>query len=79
MKQKHAQKTEIELFVINKVRELRLKANLSQADLASKLDVTPGFIGKVESNNSPSKYNLNHISKLSKIFNIAPREFLPSK
>jgi transcriptional regulator with XRE-family HTH domain len=72
-------KTNIELFVINKVRELRIKSNLSQADLADKLEVTPGFIGKVESKNCSSKYNLNHINKLSKIFNISPKDFLPNK
>jgi transcriptional regulator with XRE-family HTH domain len=72
-------KTEIELFVINKVRELRQKGNISQADLAHNLDVSPGFIGKVESKNSPAKYNLNHINKLSEFFNCSPKDFLPTK
>lgn len=44
-------KSEIELFVIDKVKEMRLKANISQAQLAIKLDVSVGFIGHVESPN----------------------------
>ncbi len=70
-------KSEIELFVIEIAKELRLKHNLSQSELAEKLGVTPGFIGKVESQKSPSKYNLNHINQLSKIFEVSPNIFLP--
>ena len=56
--------TKIEIFVINKVKEVRLSQNLSQADLAYKIDVSSGFIGKVESLKYNSKYNLNHINKI---------------
>ena len=79
MKNQETQKTSIELFVIDMVRELRNKSNISQADLAFSLGVSPGFIGKVESINSSSKYNLNHINKLSEIFNCSPKVFLPNK
>lgn len=69
--------TNIELFVIKIAKELRIQNNLSQAELAFKLDLTAGFIGKVESTKSNNKYNLNHINKLSKIFNVSPKYFLP--
>lgn len=72
-------KTTIEQFVINHACKLRTKVGLSQADLAIKLGVTPGFIGKVESSNSRAKYNLNHINKLSEIFGCSPKDFLPDK
>lgn len=74
---KEAVKSEIELFVISKARALREQANLSQSELAFKLDVSNGFIGQVESLNSPSKYNLDHIDKLAVIFNCSPKDFLP--
>jgi transcriptional regulator with XRE-family HTH domain len=74
---KEAVKSEIELFVISKAKALREQANLSQSELAFKLDVSNGFIGQVESPNSPSKYNLDHIDKLAIIFNCSPKDFLP--
>ncbi|WP_316797119.1 helix-turn-helix transcriptional regulator [Pedobacter agri] len=74
---KEAVKSEIELFVISKARALREQANFSQSELAFKLEVSNGFIGQVESPNSPSKYNLDHIDKLALIFNCSPKDFLP--
>lgn len=70
-------RTKIERFVILKAKELRIKNGLTQADLAFKMDVTTGFIGKIEGENSVTKYNLNHINKLAEIFNVSPKEFLP--
>ncbi|RBQ05844.1 helix-turn-helix domain-containing protein [Pedobacter miscanthi] len=74
---KEVVKSEIELFVISKAKALREQANLSQSELAFKLDVSNGFIGQVESPNSPSKYNLDHIDKLAVIFSCSPKDFLP--
>lgn len=72
-------KTSIELFVIEKTKRLRIDNNISQAELAFKMGVSTGFIGKVESKTSPTKYNLNHINKLSEIFDVNPQSFLPDK
>ncbi|MBS1516377.1 MAG: helix-turn-helix transcriptional regulator [Bacteroidetes bacterium] len=69
--------TTIEQFVINTAREKRMQRNISQSELAHMLDVSPGFIGKVESSKHTSKYNLNHVNKLAEIFNCSPRAFLP--
>jgi transcriptional regulator with XRE-family HTH domain len=74
---KSSKTSEIEQFVINTAREKRMQKNISQSELAHLLDVSPGFIGKVESSNYTSKYNLNHINKLAQIFNCSPRAFLP--
>lgn len=71
--------SEIEIFVINKVKEIRILKKISQAELAYKIDVSSGFIGKVESFKYNSKYNLNHINKISKALEISPKELLPTK
>jgi transcriptional regulator with XRE-family HTH domain len=71
-------KTEIELYVINRVREMRLKSNVSQAELALRLNITVGFIGHIESPKHRAKYNLNHINKLAKIFDCSFQEFFPN-
>ncbi|WP_232324668.1 helix-turn-helix domain-containing protein [Pedobacter cryoconitis] len=70
-------KSEIELFAIKKVKALREEANFSQSELAFRLGVSNGFIGQVESNKFPAKYNLDHIDKLAVIFNCSPKDFLP--
>jgi len=71
--------TEIEIYVINKVKELRLKNGLSQAELADKINVSSGFIGKIESMKYNSKYNLNLINKVAKAFDISPQDLLPKR
>ena len=70
-------KSEIELYVINRAREMRMKANISQAQLALELDLSVGFIGHIESPNKNAKYNLNHINKLAKIFKCSVKDFFP--
>lgn len=71
--------TNIEIFVINKIKELRLENGLSQAELAHKINVSNGFIGKIESMKYNSKYNLNLINRVAKAFNISPQDLLPKK
>lgn len=72
-------KTDIEAYVINKVKEKREELNLSQSELAVRLDVSNGFIGQVESSKSPSKYNLNHLNQLAIIFKCSVKDFMPNE
>jgi transcriptional regulator with XRE-family HTH domain len=72
-------KTKIDLYVIDRVREKRLEKNISQADLAYELDMSVGFIGKVESRKYPSHYNIKHLNNLAKILKCSPQDFLPKK
>lgn len=72
-------KTDIEAYVINKVKEKRVERNLSQSELAVQLNVSNGFIGQAESSKSPTKYNLNHINSLAIIFNCSTQDFLPKE
>lgn len=72
-------KSDIETFVINKVKEMRERAKLSQSELAVRLDVSNGFIGQAESPNYPTKYNLNHLNKLALIFDCSIKDFIPEK
>ena len=71
--------TPIEQYVINIVRKKREQAGLTQVTLSHILGVSPGFIGKVESPKYASKYNLNHINKLSEHFRCSPQAFLPKR
>ena len=58
-------KTEIELYVINKVKELR------------KLDSS--FVGHAERLSREEKYNLNHINEIAKYFDVPIASFFPPK
>lgn len=71
--------TAIEKYVIEKVKQMRVDREISQANLARLLDVSEGFIGNIENPNYRDKYNINHINDLAKIFKCSPREFLPEK
>lgn len=72
-------KTDIEAYVINKVKEKREQRNLSQSELAVELNVSNGFIGQAESSNSPTKYNLNHLNSLAIIFKCSIKDFMPDE
>ncbi|CEN43877.1 Transcriptional regulator, XRE family [Capnocytophaga canis] len=69
--------TRIETFVIERVKKTRIERNISQAELASLINVSVGFIGKVESFKYNTKYNLNHINNIAKALNISPKDLLP--
>jgi len=71
--------SKIEQFIIDKVREKRLKLGISQAELAHQLDVSEGFIGNVESPNYRAKYNVNHLNDIAKVFKCSPRDFWPKE
>lgn len=72
-------KTPIELYVINRVKAMRIEKGISQAELAFMINVSSGFIGKVETSNLPTKYNLNHINKIAEVLCVSPKELLPNK
>ena len=72
-------KTKIDSYVIARVKEKRIEKGLSQADLAYELDMSVGFIGKVESSKYPTHFNLKHLNELAKILKCSPQDFLPKK
>ncbi|MBN8719796.1 MAG: helix-turn-helix transcriptional regulator [Sediminibacterium magnilacihabitans] len=79
MPNRQVDKTKVDLFVIEKVKEKRLGLGMSQADLAYALDMSVGFIGKIESPNYPTHYNVKHLNDLAKVLKCSPQDFLPKK
>lgn len=72
-------KTEIELYVINKVKELRKAAKLSQEKLSLELKLDSSFVGHAERLSREEKYNLNHINEIAKYFDVPIASFFPPK
>ena len=70
--------TEIELFVINKVKEFRKAAKMSQRKLSMELRLGSSYVNRAENHKLREKYNLNHLNELSKIFKCSIADFLPS-
>jgi transcriptional regulator with XRE-family HTH domain len=72
-------KTRFQLEVINQVKAIRMNKGLSQEDIAIYLNVTRGYIGQVESINSPSRYTLDQLNKLALEMQCSPRDFMPNE
>lgn len=70
-------KTNIEQYVINKIKEIRIDKGFSQEDIASILDTSRGFIGQIESPNHATKYNLNHLNTLAIELEVSLKDFFP--
>jgi transcriptional regulator with XRE-family HTH domain len=57
--------SELDFYLIEKVRELRIKANISQVKLAHKIGVSEGFIGNVENPKQNQKYNIRMLNRIA--------------
>jgi transcriptional regulator with XRE-family HTH domain len=69
--------SKIDQYVIDRVKEMREKNNISQKELSLQMGFSEGFVGHVENPKRRDKYNLNHLNILSKIFACSPKLFLP--
>lgn len=68
----------IDVYVIEKVKEKREAAELSQEELSIRAGFrSNGFVGQVESPNYNKRYNLQHLNKFAAILNCSPKDFLP--
>lgn len=70
-------KSDIDLFVINRIKEKRKELNVSQRGMSAILDCTAGFIGQVESENSDTKYSVHQLYLIAKDFECSPADFFP--
>ncbi len=71
--------TEIEKYIIEKIKTMRKEHGFSQLELSQKLDMNDSFISHVEATSKRAKYNINHLNEIAKIFNCSPKEFWPDK
>lgn len=70
-------KSDIDLFVINRIKEKRRELKVSQRGMAAILDCSAGFIGQVESEKSETKYSVHQIYLIAKDFECSPADFFP--
>lgn len=71
--------TQIEDFVIQRVKSMRTERDWSQRELADYMNVSQSFIRDCENPKRGTKYNLNHINTLARIFDCPFSAFFPDK
>ena len=71
--------TEIEIYIIKKVKVMREIHGMTQMDLSLRLGKGVGFIGDIEAPSKDAKYNVKHLNELAKIFKCSPKDFWPDK
>ena len=64
------QKSLCQIEIINRIRILRLKNNISQIGLAAILDISSGQIGNIESPKFQHKYTLKQLYAIASYFNV---------
>jgi len=74
-----AEITEIEKFIIEKVKGIRNDRKISQQKLSSLIGLSEGFIGNVENGNRPEKYNIKHLNEIAKVLDCSPKDFWPER
>lgn len=57
--------SELDFYLIEKVRKLRIKSKLSQVALAQKVGVSEGYIGSIENLKLSKKYNVRMLSRIA--------------
>lgn len=70
-------KSQIDTFVISKVKEKRETQEISQTELANYLDVSPGFIGMVESPRFSKKYSVDQLNRIAILLKCSIKDFFP--
>ena len=71
-------KTEIELYIIDKVRELRLANKVGQKKLSLELKLSVSYVGRAEKLYTSTKYNINHLNEIARYFNVPYSYFFPA-
>ena len=70
-------KSKIKLYVIDNIKKRRLDKEWIQRYLGDCLNVSQGFIQKIENPKSDKSYNIDHLNELAKIFKCSIKDFFP--
>ena len=73
-------RTQIEQYIIDRIRERREVMGITQENLAFSLGFeSQGYISKIESTNPnyDDSYNVNHLNEIAKILKCSPKDFWP--
>ncbi|MFH6961672.1 helix-turn-helix domain-containing protein [Flavobacterium plurextorum] len=72
--------TELDFYIMEKIRELRIKAGLDQVDVAQKIGVSEGYIGNIENPKHSAKVNIRMLARIANAIGVESyNAFLPDK
>lgn len=71
--------TDIEIYIINQVKERRKACGFTQEKLSLSLGKNIGFIGDIEAPSKKAKYNITHLNEIAKVLKCSPKDFWPDK
>ena len=70
-------KTKIQLFVSQRVKELREEKGLTQEQFSEMINCSRSTFAGRENPNTDDAFNLEAINTISRVFNISPKYFIP--
>lgn len=70
-------KSKFELEIVKNVKKKRKELGKTQSYLGMLLNVSDGYIGQIESVNSPSMYSYDQLNKIALDFECSPKDFMP--
>jgi len=70
-------KTKIEWSIVQNVRTIRKARKKTQRAIASCLNVSAGYIGQIETEESASMYSYDNLNELAKYLECSMRHFIP--
>lgn len=72
--------SELDFYINEKIRELRIKAGLSQMALAQKIGVSEGYIGSIENPKDDSKASIRMLARIANALELKSYlEFFPNE
>ncbi|MCD7932834.1 MAG: helix-turn-helix domain-containing protein [Tannerellaceae bacterium] len=71
--------TEIEEYIISRVKEFRLSKKLSQQAFGDSINLSQGFIRDCENPRKRAKYNINHLHEIVKVYGCRFTDFIPNE
>jgi len=72
--------SELDFYINEKIRELRIKAKLGQVALSQKLGVAEGYIGSIENPKDDAKANIRMLARIAQALEQESYlEFFPNK
>lgn len=71
--------TTIESYIIEAVKQIRLKKDINPHRLSLELGIVHDFVRKTEAYTLGYKYNSNHLNELAKILDCSISDFYPPK
>ena len=72
-------KTKVEWAIVEHVREIRKAKKKTQRNIAAFLKVTPGYIGQIETETSPSMYSYDQLNHIAAKLGCSLKDFMPEK